>query len=715
MDKIIRIKLDAAQANRGVAQLDNNMRRAGKATDALQTSLSRVASAVAAALSARQIIAYADAYTNLQNKLKIVTRDSENLAAVSSELLRISNESRSSLASSADLYSKLARSTEELGISQARLLKITDTINKSFAASGSTAEQAAGAIIQLGQGLAAGALRGDEFNSVAEGAPGILRAVAVETGKTIGELREFAAQGGITAELLINSIENYSDVVNEEFGKTSRTFSQSLTVANNNLTDFVGRSNAVQSSLRGLGNALVAITGSLDELDKFGTALAAGFTKIAISAEGQFRLLGEGIELALTLPFFEARNAAIDFITFLVDIGEPVRNALGFGGVFDNFTTNLAKNKRDVLAEYKQITDGIKAETESALNQADDIYADIFASIGATSVDAIETVSAVNGQVKEIVVTFEQLKKVSSGIDSLFSGSFNLFGDDSKKTNQSDEQQARINARIAALRQETATIASELQLQRQVFDQTLIEEEAAIQASADRKLQQAITNRDLIIQEQGVTDTQRLEAAFLFEQQKSLIEQEAEQSRLQLARDQMLERMQIEQQTRDAYLDTASTALGALTNLLGGSKKAGKALKLVQAGVNAFQVFAASQTAAALILATPPGPVLNPALGPLAASVIAKGKISAAAILAGAAADTFSGSGGGISSFSGGAAASSTPPTTPQAAAQVNSFELVGIQGLIDQLRDSSGVVTTGFVADILEKIPGVQRLSGEG
>lgn len=717
VDKVIRIRLDASQANRDINQLDSGMRRAGGAADGLQTALTRVAAAVAAAFSVAKIIAYADAFTGLQNQLRIVTTSTENLNAVSNELLKIANESRSSFASSADLYSKLARSTEELGISQERLLRVTETINKSFAAAGSTAEQAAGSILQLGQGLAAGALRGDEFNSVAEGAPGILRAVAVETGKTIGELREFAAQGGITSELLIRSIENYADVVNSEFASTSRTFGQSIVVANNNLTDFIGRSNAVQSSLRGLGDVLVGITGSLDEFDKFGTALAAGFTKIAISAEGQFRLLGEGIELALTLPFFEARNAAVEFITFLINLGEPVRSALGFDGIFDGFTASLAQNRRDVLAEYKQITDGIKSETELALAQADEIYADIFAGIGVTSGDAIEKVKGVNGELKEIVITFEQLKKVSSGIDALFSGGFNLFGDDGGS--QSDESAARINGRIADLRQETATISSELALQQAARDGFISQEQAALDLQTATKIQRAITERELLLAEKGITYEQQLAAETAFQDQMAVIAQQY--SALNTDNNAIFTETvrQANESVVNSNIQTAGAGLSILESFVGRNNKLLKVARLALGAFSAYTVYAQSSAAAAAALAPPPigaGPIFGK---PLAAAIMAAGKASAAGVLAGAVGSAFSnggGGGGGLGSFGGGGSAATAPlPTTPTSAPLVGSVEITGLQSLTDELRNSDAQLPATYVAKILDAVQSANRLRGEG
>ena len=147
------------------------LERQSAATDRTAQILTRTLGALGAALSVREVIGYADAYTNVQNSLRLVTSSTEQLIAVQQEVLNIANQTRSDLGATAELYSTLARSTESLGLSQDRLLRVTELVNKSFAVSGADANTASGAIRQLSQALAAGALRGDEFSSVVEGAP----------------------------------------------------------------------------------------------------------------------------------------------------------------------------------------------------------------------------------------------------------------------------------------------------------------------------------------------------------------------------------------------------------------------------------------------------------------------------------------------------------------------------------------------------------------
>ena len=197
--------------------------------------------------------------------MRQVTTGTQELTRAQQSLVNVARDTRSNFEATANLYARLARSTTELGLSQQNLLDLTTTINQSFAASGATAEEASNAITQLSQGLASGALRGDEFNSVAEQAPGILRAVAESLNMGIGELREFAATGGITAEIVVSALQQASDTIANDFGKTVATFGQQMETARTEMTQFVGENSNVQGVISALGNAIVGVTGAINE------------------------------------------------------------------------------------------------------------------------------------------------------------------------------------------------------------------------------------------------------------------------------------------------------------------------------------------------------------------------------------------------------------------------------------------------------------------
>lgn len=273
----IDIKIDTSDSNK-LGPLNRQLNETDRAATGAATASRALGAAIATVASASgisQLVRLSDSYTKIQNSIVNVVSSTTELTERTGELLRVANQSRSSFEATAGLYGKLKRATDDLGISQDRVLKITDSINKGFIASGASTTEASNAITQLAQGLSAGALRGDEFNSVAEQAPVILRAVSQETGKTIGQLREFAATGGITADILIRSIEGYADTIDREFARTAKTFEQQQTVARNLATEWVGSSDSIRSASQAAGAVLVTLAENLDTVATAATTLAA--------------------------------------------------------------------------------------------------------------------------------------------------------------------------------------------------------------------------------------------------------------------------------------------------------------------------------------------------------------------------------------------------------------------------------------------------------
>lgn len=225
--------------------------------------------------AASQVLQYADAWQNVENVMTGVTSGYTDLISTQQKIIGLTKDTYSSLDATAGLYSALSRSTKDLGVNQDRLLGVTRTINNLFLAGGKSAESAAGAITQLNQGLAAGALRGDEFNSVAEGAPRILDAVAKYLNMTRGALRDFAAEGGITAEILIGALESYSDEAQRAADTTQRTFSQNSELARTFALEYVSASDSIAAFSGVAGEALVTLASNLDMVADSVTVVAA--------------------------------------------------------------------------------------------------------------------------------------------------------------------------------------------------------------------------------------------------------------------------------------------------------------------------------------------------------------------------------------------------------------------------------------------------------
>lgn len=191
-------------------------------------------------LAARQILSATDTMASFRGQLALVTDSQEQLNSTYERALTLANSTGQSLDATVNLYARLARSTEELSLTSDDLFTITQAINQSFIVSGAAASEAASATLQLSQGLAAGALRGEELNSVMENSPRLARALADGLGVTIGQLREMGAEGELTAEAVTGALLQMSDSIDKEFQEMPMTVGRASQEIKNLLTDMFG-------------------------------------------------------------------------------------------------------------------------------------------------------------------------------------------------------------------------------------------------------------------------------------------------------------------------------------------------------------------------------------------------------------------------------------------------------------------------------------------
>ncbi|BBT90409.1 hypothetical protein WP8W19C02_20290 [Enterobacter cloacae] len=279
------IKADTAQLLRADKQVRNvtdgmegGFNRADKAASSLTSSfgsLSRVATSLMAILSVQQVAQYADAWTTLNNKLANAIRPSEQLVDVTERVFNITQQTRGSLDATASLYARLERATREYGTSAEDLAKLTTIINQGFVVSGATAQEAENAIIQLSQGLASGALRGEEFNSVNEQGNRLIVALADSMGVGIGQMRQMAAAGKLTTDVVVNGLLSQGVTIGNEFANTTTTISQALQVAGNNITKFFGENSTVKTGTAIFNDAVISVSENIGALSAILTATAA--------------------------------------------------------------------------------------------------------------------------------------------------------------------------------------------------------------------------------------------------------------------------------------------------------------------------------------------------------------------------------------------------------------------------------------------------------
>ncbi|WP_342639508.1 phage tail tape measure protein [Proteus faecis] len=240
----------------------------------------RFASVTASALSIHQVINYADSWTELQNRLKLVTESSVELNKATQAVYDIAQKAYQSLDATAQVYQRFADNADRLGLSQQKVAELTETVSKAVAISGASATAAQAALIQFGQALASGQLRGEELNSVMEQTPALAKAIADGMDVSVGELRKKAQDGEMTIEKVIQALERAADSVDKKFATSVTTVSQGFTNLQSAMTKFIGEANQSTGATQLLTTGLSALSNHFSEVMRVTEALA--MTTIAI-------------------------------------------------------------------------------------------------------------------------------------------------------------------------------------------------------------------------------------------------------------------------------------------------------------------------------------------------------------------------------------------------------------------------------------------------
>ena len=249
----------------------------------IRYELAGVAAAVIGVQGLQALARTVDTYSNISAKIRLATRDATEFAAVQSRLLSIAQETSAPLEGTVALYARTASALKDLGGTQGEVLQLTETINKAFAVSGATIQEQTASVIQLSQGLAAGALRGEEFNSVNEQAPRIMQAIADSLNVTRGQLRGMAFDGKLTAGVIRKALSGeQAQKIAEEYEKIPITIGRAFQQLGNQFLVSVGQLDQARGYSAGLAQAVLWVADNMDTL----VGVAALLTEILLAVFG---------------------------------------------------------------------------------------------------------------------------------------------------------------------------------------------------------------------------------------------------------------------------------------------------------------------------------------------------------------------------------------------------------------------------------------------
>lgn len=354
------------EVNGQINLIDKSLSRAGKSL-AAAFSVSVLTSAI------RGIANAADSYNLMNARLKLATDSQQEFNTAQVELRRIADATQTPLASLVTLYGRISRPLKEAGRSQADILKVTEAVATSFRISGASAQEAENGVIQFAQALGSGALRGDEFNSVAEQAPRLMQALAAALGVPIGALKEMASQGLLTASVVTDALTGQLEVLRKEAASLPQTVGGAMTALADDWNEAIGQAD-VQPLIDAINELGKTITDpqTRDSL----VLLASALTMVA----GAAIEAGAGtVSLAQDLGYIAARitGNVTEVDRAAKELAKFEAAAQGFG-MLDLYMTDeqIAKGLADWRAYYAALT-----EEQNGLNEEMKFLSEVAAAV----------------------------------------------------------------------------------------------------------------------------------------------------------------------------------------------------------------------------------------------------------------------------------------------------------------------------------------------
>lgn len=273
------------QAARSQDKMNRSMRQGVGAAAGLESRLLSLAKAYLGLRTAQKFVELTDTFTQTTARLERMNDGLQTTAELQNMIYQSAQRSRGSYQEMADMVGKLGTMAGEAFDSNTELVAFAEQINKQFALAGTSGQGMQAAMLQLTQAMSSGVLRGEELNSVLEQAPTIAQTIAKYMGKTMGEMRELASQGQITATVVKNAIFDVADKTDKAFEKIPLTFGQAWTMAGNAAVK------AMQPAMKRLTDLLNSDLGK-----KAVNGLIAGFELLGRGATGVIDLLAAGAQ-----------------------------------------------------------------------------------------------------------------------------------------------------------------------------------------------------------------------------------------------------------------------------------------------------------------------------------------------------------------------------------------------------------------------------------
>lgn len=221
---------DAGEEQR---RLNGDIRGGTSAADGLLGKFRSIALTLGGLAGLKKLIELSDTQASTTARLNLIVDDGGSVGELEAKIMASAQRSRAAYFDTAAAVASMGANAKSAFSGNDELIAFLEQINKQFVIGGASAEGQAAAMLQLTQAMGAGALRGEELNSILENAPGIARAIERYMGAAEGSIKSYAEEGLITAEVVKNAMFAAADETNAKFDSMPKTWAQVATSMQN--------------------------------------------------------------------------------------------------------------------------------------------------------------------------------------------------------------------------------------------------------------------------------------------------------------------------------------------------------------------------------------------------------------------------------------------------------------------------------------------------
>lgn len=221
------------QSTQAEQQLNASIRGGNDALDDMVGKAKNLAATIGASVGLKKLIELSDQMTSTTARLNFIVDDGGSVKALEAKIMASAQRSRAAYLDTASAIASMGANAGAAFTSNDELIAFMEQVNKQFVIGGASAQGQAAAMLQLTQAMAAGALRGEELNSILENAPGIARAIEQYMGIAEGSIKSYAEKGAVSATVVKNALLSIADETNAKFNGTAMTWGQVWTQMGN--------------------------------------------------------------------------------------------------------------------------------------------------------------------------------------------------------------------------------------------------------------------------------------------------------------------------------------------------------------------------------------------------------------------------------------------------------------------------------------------------